>query len=71
MKNYPNFFDPHSWMRLVESSNTEVSGASEVPQSRGKYFFRKSSCCAFAQKLISLVKNCFGRDQSKYILKYK
>ena len=29
---------PHSWMRLVESSNTEVSGASEVPQSRGKLF---------------------------------
>ena len=27
----------HSWMRLVESSNTEVSGASEVPQSRGTF----------------------------------
>ena len=25
----------HSWMHLVESSNTEVSGASEVTQSRG------------------------------------
>ena len=24
----------HSWMRLVKRSNTEVSGASEVPQSR-------------------------------------
>ena len=31
---------PHSWMRLVkESSNTEVSDASEVPQSRGKLIF--------------------------------
>ena len=30
-------------MRLVESSNTEVSGASEVSQSHGKLFFRKSS----------------------------
>ena len=30
---------PHSWMRLVESFNTEVSGASEVPQSRGKLIF--------------------------------
>ena len=26
---------PHSWMRLVKSLNTEVSDASEVPQSRG------------------------------------
>ena len=35
---------PHSWMRLVESSNTnkEVSGASEVPQSRGKLIFSVS-----------------------------
>ena len=29
----------HSWIRLVESSNTEVSGASEGPQSRGKLIF--------------------------------
>ena len=28
---------PHSWMHLVESSNTEVPGASEVPQSRDHY----------------------------------
>ena len=34
----------HSWIRLVESSNTEVSGVSVVPQSRGKVF-RKPSCC--------------------------
>ena len=32
------FFVPHSWMRLVEISNMEVSGASEVLQSRGKLF---------------------------------
>ena len=30
---------PHSWMRLVKNSNTEILGASEVPQSRGKLFF--------------------------------
>ena len=46
---------PHSWMRLVERSNTEVSGTSEVPQSRGKlFFFRNPSCCGFAQKSISI-----------------
>ena len=38
-----NFFARHSWMRLVESSNAEISGASEVPQSHRKLFFRKSS----------------------------
>ena len=27
---------PHIWMRLVGSSNTEVSSSSEVPQSCGK-----------------------------------
>ena len=44
----------HSFMRLVESSNTEDSGASEVPQSHGKLFFGKPSCCVFAQKPISI-----------------
>ena len=34
-----NFFARHSWMRLVKSSNMEVSGVSEVPQSRSKLFF--------------------------------
>ena len=43
-------------MLLVESSNTEVSSASEVPQSHGELIFRKSRCCVFARKLISLVK---------------
>jgi len=66
MKNDQNIFNPHSWMHLVESSNMEVSCASEVPQSRGKLIFRKSSCCVFVQKLISLVKICVDRDQSKY-----
>ena len=28
-----------SWVRLVESSKTEVSGASEVPQSHGELVF--------------------------------
>ena len=32
------FFIPHSCMCIVESSDTEVSGASEVSQSRGKLF---------------------------------
>ena len=31
---------------------SKVSGASEVPQSRGNFFFRKPSCCDFAQKSI-------------------
>ena len=31
---------PYSWMRLVKNSNTEVSGASEVPQSRDKLVFK-------------------------------
>ena len=33
------FFTPHNLIRLVENSNTEVSGAYEVPQSRGKLIF--------------------------------
>ena len=37
----------HSWMRLVESSNTEVSGASKVPQSRGKLLFFGSQAAVF------------------------
>ena len=61
----PKFFcAPHSWMHLVESSNTDVSGASEVPQSHG--FLRKSSCCVFARELISLVKIYVDRDRSKH-----
>ena len=40
MENDLKEFNPHSWMRLVETSNTtEVSGASEVPQSCGKLIF--------------------------------
>ena len=30
---------PHSWMCFVKSCNTEVSGASEVPQSVANWFF--------------------------------
>ena len=44
---------PHSWMRLVESSNTDVSGASEVPQSCCKLIFPEAQLlCFFAQKSI-------------------
>ena len=39
MKNLPEKITMRSWMRLIENSNTEVSGASEVPQSRGKLIF--------------------------------
>ena len=53
-------------LRLVESSNTNVSGASEVLLSRGKLILRKSSCCVFAQKVISIVKMCV--DLSRKIL---
>ena len=41
-------------MCLVKSSNTEFSDADEVPQSRGKIFFEKPSCCVFARKLMSI-----------------
>ena len=37
-------------MRLVESSNTEVSGASEVLQSRGKLMFEGSQAAVFLLK---------------------
>ena len=58
---------PQSWMRLIESSNVDVSGASEVPQSRGKLIFLEVQLyCVFAQKLISLVKIRVNRDRSKY-----
>ena len=40
----------HSWMHLVESSNTVVSGVSEVPQSRGKLFFFGSPAAVFLLK---------------------
>ena len=53
----------HSWMRLGKSSNTEVSGASEVPQSRDKLIFRKPSCCISARKLISII-----LDWNTYVL---
>ena len=41
------FGSPHSLMCLVESSNKEVSGASEVPQSRGKLIFSGSPAAVF------------------------
>ena len=41
---------PHSWMRLAENSNMDVSGASEVPQSRGKLIFFGSPAAVFLLK---------------------
>ena len=40
----------HSWMRLVASSNMDISGASEVPRSRGKLFFFGSPAAVFLLK---------------------
>jgi len=40
----------HSWMRLVKSSNMDVSGASEVSQSRGKLIFFGSPAAVFLLK---------------------
>ena len=42
---------PHSWMRLVERSNTEVSGASEVPRSHGKLFFSEAQLLCLCLKI--------------------
>ena len=42
---------PHSWMRLVESSNIEVSGASEVAQSRNKLLFSEAQLLYFCSKI--------------------
>ena len=47
-------FNPHSWMRLVERSNTKVSGASEVLGLAANYFFKESQLLRFSQKLISI-----------------
>ena len=41
---------PHIWMRFVKSSNTEVSGVSEVPQSRGKLIFQEAQLLCFCSK---------------------
>ena len=51
-------FTTHIMMRPVESSNTEILGASEVSQSRDKLIFLRSPAMysVFGQKLISLVK---------------
>ena len=42
---------PHQRMLLVESSSTEVSGASEMPRLDGNLFFREPSCCVSTQKM--------------------
>ena len=66
MKNARKKCSLHTWMRLVESSNMEVSGASEVPQYRGKLIFYEVQLLCFCSKLISLVKNCVDQDRLKY-----
>ena len=52
-------FSPHSWMRLVESSNTEFSGASEVPQSRGKLISQEVQLLCFCSKIDLAHQNLF------------
>ena len=42
----------HHWMCLVKSSNTEISGASEMPQSRGKLFFKEAQLLYFCSKIL-------------------
>ena len=41
----------HSWICIVKSSNTEVLGASEMPQSRGKLFFQEAQILCFCAKI--------------------
>ena len=60
----------HSWMRLVEYSNTGVSGASEVPQSRGKLIFYEVQLLCFCLKIDLACQN-LRRLRSIEILKYK
>ena len=54
MKNALTFVYPalHSWMCLIESSNTEVSSASEMSQSRGKLFLNETQLLCFCSSLI-------------------
>ena len=42
---------PQIWIHLVESSNTDVSGASEVPQSRGKLVFLEAQLLCFCSNV--------------------
>ena len=58
---------PHSWMRLVERSNTEVSDISELPQSRSKLSFLGSPTAVFLfENQSRSSKICVDRDRSKY-----
>ena len=41
----------HSWIRPVKRSNTEVSGASGVPQFLGKLFFQQAQLLCFPSKI--------------------
>ena len=67
----PKFFRaPHSLMRLVEISNADVSGVSEVPQTRGKLFFWEVQLLCFCSK-IDLARQNWSRSRSIEILKYK
>ena len=54
-KNPNKLGSTHHWMRLAKSSNPEVSGVSEMPQSCDKWIFRKPNCCVSAQKMCWLI----------------
>ena len=41
-------------MRLVDSSNMKVSGASEVPQSHGKLVLKEAQLLCFCLKIVSI-----------------
>ena len=41
-------------MRLAESSSTEISGSSEVPQFAVKLFFQKVQLLGFCPKIVSV-----------------
>ena len=41
-------------MRLIKSSHTEISGASEVPQSRRKFIFQEAQLLCFCSNMASI-----------------
>ena len=42
---------PKNWIRLVKYFSSNVSGASEVPQSRGKLIFQEAQLLCFCSKI--------------------
>ena len=54
-KEWPNKLElPHRWMHIIKSSNTDISGASEVLQSREQLKFQEAQllCYKNQQKLV-------------------